>query len=368
MYLLNNVITNDFIEKTYIFATIFKHILYKHKLRKTSLKMNVNRYILLLILMVVFPILVSAQIYRAPTKREAEEIGKKTYTLSNGETTKVVNTVGSGLRDSYADFLFRKTHTAEVDSIFLDNESDYSGLEEAALDVDRLLREVDLEKKLNNGNNDALAFRLAREHRSRRKKEQVASQIADSLLKRRETSVEELASRYVNFDGKPTYYINGVEVAHSVVSELFPGEVIKRETRVTNTASGNPYGEIWFLVSDKTLDRLKIPVYLTNDFMQQRTTASAAVVDPTVLKKRPEPAPLPVVRRETTADGKTVDVVIKDTGDSNAAKESEEERVSDGRTRVISRTVNDQWIQSNESESPTNGVRPASQPVMRKIK
>lgn len=317
--------------------------------------------------MVVLPILVSAQIYRAPTKREAEQIGKRTYTLSNGETTKVVNTVGSGLRDSYANFLFRKTHTAEVDSIFLDTESDYSGLEEAALDIDRLLREVDLEKKLNNGNNDALAFRLAREHRSRRKKEQVAGQIADSLLKTRKTSVEELTSKYVNFDGKPTYYINGVEVAHSVVGELFPGDIIKRETRISNTASGNPYGEIWILVSDKTLERLKIPVYLTNDFMQQ-TTVSATVVDPSVVKKRPEPAPLPVVRRETTADGKVVDVVIKDIKDSDVAKENKEESSSDGRTRVISRTVNDQWIQSNESETPSSGVRPASQPVTRKVK
>ncbi len=369
--------------------------------------MNANRFILLLNLMVLFPIFASGQNYRPPTKREAEQIGKKTYILSNGDTTKVVNTVGSGLRDSYSNFLFRKTHTAEVDSIFSDSKSDYSGLEEAALDVDKLLREVDLEKKLNSGRNDALAFRLARDNRNRKRKEQAALdvdkllrevdlekklnsgrndalafrlardnrnrkrkeqaalQIADSLLKNKDSSIQELTSMYVEFDGKPTYYINGVEVDRSFVNQLYPQEVIKREMRVNNTASGNPYGEVWILVPEKTLGRLKIPVYLTNNYIFENTT-SATVADPTTIKKRTEPTPLPVIRREITADGRTIDTLVPKT----ESKDKGAENASDRNTKVLSRTVNNQKVETSDdaviTSDPTyNNVR-RSQPVIKR--
>lgn len=327
--------------------------------------MNASRFILLLSLMVLFPIFASGQNYRPPTKREAEQIGKKTYILSNGDTTKVVNTVGSGLRDSYSNFLFRKTHTAEVDSIFSDSKSDYSGLEEAALDVDKLLREVDLEKKLNSGRNDALAFRLARDNRNRKRKEQAALQIADSLLKNKDSSIQELTSMYVEFDGKPTYYINGVEVDRSFVNQLYPQEVIKREMRVNNTASGNPYGEVWILVPEKTLSRLKIPVYLTNNYIFENTT-SATVADPATIKKRTEPTSLPVIRRETTADGRTIDTLVPQT----ESKDKGAENASDRNTKVLSRTVNNQKVETSDdaviTSDPTyNNVR-RSQPVIKR--
>ncbi|MBK5720451.1 hypothetical protein JGH11_06165 [Dysgonomonas sp. Marseille-P4677] len=327
--------------------------------------MNANRYILLLILMVLFPIFASSQTYRPPTKREAEQIGKKTYILSNGDTTKVVNTVGSGLRDSYSNFLFRKVHTTEVDSIFSDTESDYSSLEEAALDIDKLLREVELEKKLNSGRNDALAFRLARDNRALKRKERTAAQTADSLLKQKDPSVQELTSIYVGFEGKPTYYINGVEVSHSLVNQLYPQEVIKREMRVSNTVSGNPYGEVWIQVAEKTLNRIKIPVYLTSDYIHE-STASATVVDPTIIKKRPEPAPLPVVRREITADGKKIDVLVT----QPEMKDQKDENTTNNRTKVLTRTINDQKVETNGNPVPTstptyNNVR-SSQPVVRR--
>lgn len=329
--------------------------------------MKASKHILLLCLIILFPIVVSGQRYRPPTKREAEQIGKKTYILSNGDTTKVVNTVGSGLRDSYSNFLFRKTHTAELDSIFSDTESDYSGLEEAALDVDKLLREVELEKKLNSKHNEALAFRLARENRTRKRKEQAAAQSADSLLRDKETSVKELTSMYIEFEGKPTYYINGVEVAHSVVNKLFSEEVIKREIRVNNTASGNPYGEIWILVSEKTLNRIKIPVYLTNDY-QYENTASAAVIDPEIIKKRPEPNPLPVIKREVTREGKVVDILISQPETDNR----KEVNTTNNSTRILSRTVNDEKIETESDlapiAAPVNNITRGSQPVVRRQK
>lgn len=310
--------------------------------------MSTSKYIIILISLLLFPLLADAQIYRAPTKNEAKQIGKKIYIISTGDTTRVVNTISGGLTDEYSKFLFRKDKSAEADSIFGETDPTYSGLEEAALDVDRLLREIEAEKRINSERNDALGFRLARDYRNRKKKEQAAINIADSLM-RKDASIEELTNMYIGFNGKPTYYINGLEVPFSITNQLYPSEVIKREMRVTDTASGNPFGEIWFLVSEKTLNRLKIPIDLTNDYLFNNnvaTTASAVPVNNTAdTKRKASKAPEPVIRREITADGKQVDRVVK-TEETDIPKEKS---ATESTTRIISRTVNDEKVGTDES-------------------
>lgn len=310
--------------------------------------MSTSKYIITLTLLLLIPLFAEAQIYRAPTKKEAEQIGKRIYVISTGDTTRVVNTISGGLTDEYSKFLFRKSQNAEIDSIFGETDPNYSNLEEAVLDIDRLLREVGEEKKINNERNDALGFRLARDYRNRKKKEQAAMNIADSLMKK-DASIQELTNMYIGFNGKPTYYINGLEVPFSVTNQLYPSEVIKREMRVTDTASGNPFGEIWYLVSEKTLNRLKIPIDLTNDYLFNNnvaTTATAVPVNNTSEAKKKAPkAPEPVIRREITADGKQVDRVVK----TEETDIPEEKSATESTTRIISRTVNDEKVGTDEN-------------------
>lgn len=310
--------------------------------------MSTSKYIILSIFLLLFPLLAEAQIYRAPTKVEAEQIGKKIYVISTGDTTRVVNTISGGLTDKYSKFLFRKSQNAEIDSIFGETDPNYSNLEEAVLDIDRLLREVGVEKKINNERNDALGFRLARDYRNRKKKEQAAMNIADSLL-RKDASIQELTNMYIGFNGKPSYYINGVEVPFSLTNQLYPSEVIKREMRVTDTASGNPFGEVWYLVSEKTLNRLRIPIDLTNEYLFNNSVANKATTVPVnnslEIKKKAPKAPEPVVRREITADGKHVDRVVK-IEDTDIP---EEKKASESTTRIISRTVNDEKVGTDDN-------------------
>jgi hypothetical protein len=310
--------------------------------------MSTSKYIIILISLLLFPLLAEAQIYRTPTKNEAKQIGRKIYVISTGDTTRVVNPTSGGLTDEYSKFLFIKNHNAAVDSIFGETNPTYSGLEEAALDVDELLREIEAEKRINNERNDALGFRLARDYRNRKKKERAAMNIADSLMKK-DASIQELTNMYIGFNGKPTYYINGLEVSFSVTNQLYPSEVIKREMRVTDTASGNPFGEVWYLVSEKTLDRLKIPIDLTNDYLFNNNVASTAATVPVnsaaEVKKKAPKAPEPVIRREITADGKQVDRVVK----TEETDMPEEKSTTESTTRIISRTVNDEKVGTDEN-------------------
>lgn len=347
--------------------------------------MNTSKYILLSI-MLLFPLFAMSQRLKPVTKREAEQIGKKTYILSTGEASKVVNTVGSGLEDEYSKFLFRKSNTAELDSIFGGVNSSYGNLEEAAIDVDRLLREVDLEQKINKGSNESLGFWIAKRNRDLRKKEKEAQSIVDNMPKE-DPSIADLVRRRLRFGDKPTYYINGVEVSASVVNQLFQSEIIKRELRTTDTASGNPNGEIWFSVSEKALARVKIPVDMTLDYQFNETQIASGrnddekinqLSDYLITKEREERRsglkPIPVVKREYTADGKYVDkAVVKNIDvkreESTVPTEEKEANTPSG-TRVISRTVNSQQVNPTTSGYNVPAVSGAdnrtSQPVVKR--
>ena len=327
--------------------------------------MNTKKYILSLCLMLILPLFASGQIYKSVSKREVEQIGKKTYKVSNGEITTVVNTVGSGLEDEYSKFLFRKSGNAEADSIFSDLNSKYGNLEEAALDIDKLLREVELDRKTNSDTNEALAFWIARRNRERKKKEQEANTIAENVLKQ-DPSVEDLIRLRYRFGNKPTYYINGVEVEQSIANKLYPGEIVKREIRTQDTASGNPNGEVWYTVTDKALDRIKIPLDLTYNYLFEDAGATTTSQLATYLKekederRRLELKSIPVVRREKTADGGYVDIAVTP---ETINKQKEEQQVEDvvnygPGTQVISRSVNNQRINRSSDNTGAPAVSP----------
>lgn len=334
--------------------------------------MNISKYIYTLCAFILLPLFVEAQTIKPITKRQAKQIGKNIYITTSGDTTLVVNAISKGLKTPETQFLFRNKKNPELDSIFSDKRSDYSSLETATLDVSRLLHEVETEQKMSKGDNDALSFRLSSKNRDMRKKELEAREISDEIVKK-DRSVQELAALYAMFGDKPTYYINGVEIPQSVASQLYPSEIVEKTMRVTDTASGNPNGEIWYTVTEKGLNRIKLPVSMAynsapdatvyNETGKKLSTYISEVERIEKEKNKTSLKPQPVVRRETTSDGKQIDRVV------STEKPSEKSTISGNSsgTRVLSRTVNSQRANTNEEVSDTNSTSRTPIPVVRKV-
>ena len=297
----------------------------------------------------LLPLFAFGQRYKSVTKREAEQLGKKTYVATSGEVTKVVNTVGSGLEDQYSQFLFRKPGNPEADSIFSNINSNYNSLEEAAIETDQLLRALELDRK-NSDTNEAIEFWIAKRNRENKKKEKEAEKIVNEVLKK-DPTVEELALEKIRFGNKPTYYINGVEVEQSLVNKLYSAEIVKREIRAKDTASGNPNGEVWYTVTDKTLARLNIPLEQTINYLFRNTGLSSNnqlskyLEEKEQERKRLESRP--VIRRQKPDDGQLIDTRISP--DNN--KQNQENNTSrDSDTQVISRTINNEVVIGSENQ------------------
>lgn len=206
--------------------------------------MNTSRNIFLVcIMLLLIPVLAKAQ------------VGTKKIILSSGDTTVLVNNLSSGLKGDNARFLNPDKRFKE-EQVFLDMDTRYTSLEEAALDVNKLLDKVAKEQSANRTVNASLAFRASQVERMKRKKEVVAISLADSIMA--EESALKLAEAYAKFGNKPTYYINGIEVDPIFVEYLRPEDVLSRAVIATNTLSGNPNGEIWVRVLPEVAEFLMI--------------------------------------------------------------------------------------------------------------
>ncbi|MDR2955379.1 MAG: hypothetical protein LBV43_09885 [Prevotella sp.] len=342
--------------------------------------MNAIKSIILIFVLTILPLFAFAQFRGNVTKRQSEQIGKRTYITSTGDTTLVVNPLSQGLNNEYTRFLYTDPELSdpELDSIFSDPTSSYSSLEAAALDMNRLLRDIETGQKESKGNNDALAWRIANFNRQVRKKEMEAKEIAEELVKK-DRSVEELAALYVMFGDRPTYYINGVEVPYTVINQLYPNEIIKTDRRTSDTASGNPNGEVWHSVTEKALSRIKLPMavgYQRPDEITVYNVGGAPMTKDlsTYMKEvqrverekaKADLKALPVVRREIGADGKQIDITVSAPVESKESiNQSQQLQENTSGTRVISRTVNSQGGEAAPANQTETGRRSA--PVVRR--
>jgi hypothetical protein len=69
-------------------------------------------------------------------------------------------------------------------------------------------------------------------------------------------SEKELISKYLTYGDKPSYFVNNMPVNPEIADLLLPGDVISRDLK-TNTP--NPNGEIWLILTEKAMLRLKLP-------------------------------------------------------------------------------------------------------------
>ncbi|MFV0330934.1 MAG: hypothetical protein ACK5KL_14135 [Dysgonomonas sp.] len=208
--------------------------------------MNISKYILLISL-ILLPVLGFAQ-----------KVGGK-YIVTTGDTTQIVNSV-SGLRSPDAKFLFKKSN-AVSDSILANMTSDYTSLEEALMDVNDLISTVERDQTQLKTGNIGLGYRLSKINVDNMLKEKRAKAMADSILQvRHMQSVAEMARKYEEFGNKPTYFINGTNVEPEMINQLMSGDIVERNLKVQDTSSGNPNGEVWFIITDKAAQRLGLQV------------------------------------------------------------------------------------------------------------
>lgn len=146
-------------------------------------------------------------------------------------------------------------------AFFLDSDIKYNSLEEASMDVDRLLEEIATERDQNKLSNESLSFRLSQRNRRNLKKDKIARDAWSNLIDKEETTVNDLVGLYAKFGNKPTYYVNGIEVDQPMLDRINPKDVISTEVKVTGTRSGNPNGEIWYQVETKTAEKIRLASY-----------------------------------------------------------------------------------------------------------
>lgn len=203
--------------------------------------MNANRYILILLL--ILPVLSSAQ-----------KIGGTKYRVTTGDTTKIVNRLNTGLAGPEFEFLF-SSKGGVVDSLYNQIQPNLTPLK-AVKEVNDILNEIERDQAILKAGNTSLSYRLSTEYIAANKKEKSARAYADSLLlEQKRMSRNELISKYLTYGDKPSYFVNGMPVRPEIANLLMSGDVITRDLR-TNTP--NPNGEIWLVLTEKAMRRLKL--------------------------------------------------------------------------------------------------------------
>ena len=293
--------------------------------------MNINKYILLISLILL------------PVLGYAQKIGGK-YIVTTGDTTQIVNSV-SGLRSPDATFLFKKNNPVS-DSILANMTSDYSSLEEALMDVNSLISTVEKDQIQLKTGNTGLSYRLSKMNLESMQKEKQAKAMADSVLQIRHIqSVEEMARKYEEFGNKPTYFVNGINVEPEMINQIMSGDIVERNLKVQDTASGNPNGEVWFTITDKAAQRLGLQVAIVQSGREYPEPASVVAPSYKVDKTKNSS-----VRTESNSTS------IKNSAVENKSKKQEK---SKKQKRSVRQIKADREARDNRDEDDA----PAYQPV-----
>lgn len=205
--------------------------------------MNAKRYLLILVVLIL-PVLASAQ-----------RIGGNKYKVTTGDTTKIVSRVNTGLKGPEFEFLFN-TKGEVIDSLYNEIQPNITSAK-AVVEVNDILKEIERDQAILKAGNTSLSYRLSREYVAANKKEKSARAYADSmLLEQRKLSEKEQALKYMMYGDKPSYFVNGMPVDARIADLLLPGDVIERNIK---TNSSNPNGEIWLILTEKAMRRLRLP-------------------------------------------------------------------------------------------------------------
>ncbi len=201
-------------------------------------------YIVLFIGILVIPNSIFGQTDKGTSKAHYRDLKARGYAsdIELGDTTFI------SVNDSVAKTL-----------LLLDREkTKYKSIEEAAMDVNRLLNTISSERVSAQRVNGGLAFKIAQRQVINKRKDKIAQDAWEEMISKETTTVDDLIRLKERFNNRPTYYVNGYEVGQNVLNKIRESEVLSREYRVLNTASGNPNGEIWYEITPKAAARIKL--------------------------------------------------------------------------------------------------------------
>lgn len=208
------------------------------------MQVNTSKNILLiLLLLIIVPAALSAQ------------IGTRKYVTRSGDTTIIVNS-GMGLRGEDSQFLLDNRASQE----YLDKYSRYNKLKDAADETDQVAKLVDVEKKETNPSSGSLGFRIAQKNIRYLQNEQKATRAARENI-HRDASIQELTYLKEKFGERPSYFINGIQVDPKTAASISDKDILTRSLKISNTTTGNPNGEVWYVVNSKVFGRLGLDDY-----------------------------------------------------------------------------------------------------------
>lgn len=202
---------------------------------------------LLVFIVLLLPVAVSGQT-KEDFQRIYEQLKAKGYNIDRDEAISILEEEEFAVGDSISKIM-----------MILDKErTKYSSIEEAAMDVENLLNKVAKDRNSFQRKNGALAVRIGENAIIKNKeRDRVARDAWTDLVKSKDATTEDFVALYEKFGDRPTYYVNDIEVGQDILNRLRESDVIKREYRVKNTASGNPNGEVWYTVTAKAMKRIE---------------------------------------------------------------------------------------------------------------
>jgi hypothetical protein len=153
------------------------------------------------------------------------------------------------------EFLFN-TKGKVIDSLYSTIQPNLTS-SEAVREVNDILKEIERNQAILKAGNTSLSYRLSMEYVAANKREKSARAYADSLLmEQRKLSERERVLSFLRYGNRPSYFVNGMPVDSDIADKLITGDVVKREIK---TNSSNPNGEIWLVLTDRAMRRLRLP-------------------------------------------------------------------------------------------------------------
>lgn len=193
----------------------------------------------------------SISLNSAPPVNNSNE-GTVNYEAVNNSTKKSKNSTGSEITQEEAKKKYKKYNTYEK------RPSTYKSIEEAALAVDAMIEELKKNQTQTSGARSMSSRLSTGANRASLRKKPISSSFSSSYgysttpVSKPGTSTTTTTANEIDsaWGDEPTYYINGTEVDRSDVDVLRKKDIIRKEFKIRNTASGNPNGEVWYEVRD----------------------------------------------------------------------------------------------------------------------
>lgn len=231
------------------------------------MQISTSKYITLLFTFILSPIAVFSQ------------TGANKYITRSNDTTTVVMAT-QGLRGEASAFLLDDKNAED----YLFKRDRYNKLKDAIQETNHISDLVQGQIESVAPTNGAFNFGEAQQNISTLRKEQEFERMMRKEAIK-DNSLEEMAYLRKKYGNKPSYFINGVEVDSKTANSISDEDILTRSLKVDNTSTGNPNGEIWFVVNNKALRKIGLDEYIYGQDVATQTKASNKNAKPDIVTR-----------------------------------------------------------------------------------